>query len=355
MKRFLAAIFIFALASEAFSYDEAEPTPFIKEEIEKVALITDPDYYWSPNYHYPYDANAPKIPKYSLGYVFSVGGGRFLVLGEDNEYKNFTGFYSDGATFLSKLLVWFDEIDDYDCNVIKQLQDKKCGKLGFYSVDLNFDEKQDFIWYGAGGTGNFVSFESFATIYREGYVVEQKNHYFNSDDFAFFHDIDIEFCIINGKRGFLFTNCQGNFLTVSDGPNNDISDEEVYDPQKKYTEFYEYNPKTCKYELNESVGKEQIAKAVIPDDFFDYDGLKFSALGSKLVSADLEKLSKAQLRLMRNAIYARHGRTFKSIDLQSLFECYAWYKKNSAYSDGLLTDVDKYNIGLIKMFEERIK
>lgn len=123
--------------------------------------------------------------------------------------------------------------------------------------------------------------------------------------------------------------------------------------KKKYTEFYEYNPRTCKYELNESVGKEQIAKAVIPDDFFAYDGLKFSALGSKLSSADLEKLSKAQLRLMRNAVYARHGRTFKSTDLQSLWECYAWYKKNPAYSDELLTDIDKYNIRLIKMFEER--
>lgn len=350
MKRCLTAIFIFALASAAFSYDEVEPTSFIKEEIEKVALITDPDYCWSQNYHYPYDSNAPKMPKYSLGYVFSVGEGRFLVLGEDHEYNNnnFTGFYSDGSTFLSKLSVWFYRTDDSDCNVIKQLQDKKCGKLGFYSVDLNFDEEQDFIWYGVGGTGNFVSFESFATIYREGYGVEEKNMYYFAE-FAHFQDIDIEFCIINGKRGFLFTNCQGNYLTVADGCG--IPDEEVYDPQKKYTEFYEYNPRTCKYELNESVGKEQIAKAVIPDDFFAYDGLKFSALGSKLSSADLEKLSKAQLRLMRNAVYARHGRTFKSTDLQSLWECYAWYKKNPAYSDDLLTDIDKYNIRLIKMFE----
>mgnify|MGYP002627380530 CR=1 FL=1 len=49
-----------------------------------------------------------------------------------------------------------------------------------------------------------------------------------------------------------------------------------------------------------------------------------------------------------NAVYARHGRTFKSADLQSLWECYAWYKKNSAYTDDLLTETDRHNIELIK-------
>ena len=54
---------------------------------------------------------------------------------------------------------------------------------------------------------------------------------------------------------------------------------------------------------------------------------------------------------MRNAVYARHGRTFKSVDLQSLWECYTWYKKNPNYSDSLLTDIDKYNIELIQKYE----
>ena len=56
---------------------------------------------------------------------------------------------------------------------------------------------------------------------------------------------------------------------------------------------------------------------------------------------------------MRNAVYARHGRSFKSVDLQSLWECYAWYKKNPNYSDDLLTETDKYNIEIIKSYENR--
>ena len=66
---------------------------------------------------------------------------------------------------------------------------------------------------------------------------------------------------------------------------------------------------------------------------------------------DLQDLDKAQLRLMRNAVYARHGRTFKSVDLQSLWNCYTWYKVNPNYSDELLTDIDKYNIKLIQQHE----
>ena len=52
-------------------------------------------------------------------------------------------------------------------------------------------------------------------------------------------------------------------------------------------------------------------------------------------------------------VYARHGRTFKSVDLQSLWECYTWYEKNPNYSDDLLTETDKYNIELVQKFEAK--
>ncbi len=99
------------------------------------------------------------------------------------------------------------------------------------------------------------------------------------------------------------------------------------------------------------VTMEQIKNAYCPEDYFAYNGLKFSKLDSRLTEEDLKDMDKAQLRLMRNAVYARHGRTFKSADLQSLWECYTWYSKNPEYSDALLTDADKYNIELIQKFE----
>ena len=108
-----------------------------------------------------------------------------------------------------------------------------------------------------------------------------------------------------------------------------------------------------KYILDESVTENQLQNAWCLEDYFAYNGLKFSKLDSKLIAEDLRDLDKAQLRLMRNTVYARHGRTFKSVDLQSLWECYTWYKKNPNNSDSLLTDIDKYNIKLIQKYEAK--
>lgn len=76
-------------------------------------------------------------------------------------------------------------------------------------------------------------------------------------------------------------------------------------------------------------------------------------LGARLSAADLAGMDKAQLRLLRNAVYARHGRTFASADLQALFGGQIWYKPNPNYSDDLLTETDRANIALILEFERR--
>ena len=42
---------------------------------------------------------------------------------------------------------------------------------------------------------------------------------------------------------------------------------------------------------------------------------------------ELQNLSKSQLRILRNAFYAREGYDFKSADLRELFSQFDWYKK----------------------------
>ena len=46
---------------------------------------------------------------------------------------------------------------------------------------------------------------------------------------------------------------------------------------------------------------------------------------------------KQELRLCRNEIFARHGRTFKSNDLKDYFEMQSWHSPNPDYNDSLLT------------------
>ena len=135
----------------------------------------------------------------------------------------------------------------------------------------------------------------------------------------------------------------------------------IYLPVSEYDEnnycetwnFYKWTPFKHAYILDKSVTQEQMKNAIVSEDYFAYNGLKFSKLDSRLTNKDLLLLDKAQLRLMRNAVYARHGMMFKSMDLQSLWECYAWYRPNPDYSDDLLTDTDRANIKLIQEFERR--
>lgn len=70
-----------------------------------------------------------------------------------------------------------------------------------------------------------------------------------------------------------------------------------------------------------------------------------------LPTADLRKLSLRDLRILRNTLYARRGRPFKSPVLRDHFSGMSWYKVDSAYSDRRLSKNDRRNIALIKSVE----
>ncbi|WP_242255522.1 TcaA 3rd/4th domain-containing protein [Bacillus cereus group sp. BfR-BA-01379] len=70
----------------------------------------------------------------------------------------------------------------------------------------------------------------------------------------------------------------------------------------------------------------------------------------KLTSADLTYLSKEQLKIARNEIYARHGHMFQTKDMQAYFSNQSWYRENP-YFTGKLTDIESYNAELIKSRE----
>ncbi len=71
-----------------------------------------------------------------------------------------------------------------------------------------------------------------------------------------------------------------------------------------------------------------------------------------LTDADLRGLSKSQLRILRNTIYARHGRKFKSKDLQNYFNGFSWYTpRYDEISPSSLSAVEKHNIQLIQRYE----
>ncbi len=70
-----------------------------------------------------------------------------------------------------------------------------------------------------------------------------------------------------------------------------------------------------------------------------------------LAPAELEPLTRAQLRLARNEIYARHGRIFDSADLQDYFARQAWYRPVAR--EVSLTRIERANVTLIQSVERR--
>jgi hypothetical protein len=76
----------------------------------------------------------------------------------------------------------------------------------------------------------------------------------------------------------------------------------------------------------------------------------------KLTRVDLEGLTKEQLRLARNEIYARHGMIFGVSDLDNYFATKSWYKPTIAFKDFdnkvEMSIVEEQNIMLIQQVEK---
>lgn len=135
--------------------------------------------------------------------------------------------------------------------------------------------------------------------------------------------------------------------------------------------------KDCRYHRDEeqALKKHRANKPVAPDlaslsaedrielglisramgDFALDEGQREQAAGSLdavLSVKDLRQLSLRDLRLLRNTIYARRGRPFKSPMLQEHFAHMPWYKADPTYTDARLTATDKRNVDLIRSVEE---
>ena len=62
----------------------------------------------------------------------------------------------------------------------------------------------------------------------------------------------------------------------------------------------------------------------------------------------------AFVRLLRNEIFARHGRVFKDKALQAYFSAMPWYKPNPAFTESMLTPRELANAAILKKHEELI-
>jgi predicted nucleic acid-binding Zn ribbon protein len=73
----------------------------------------------------------------------------------------------------------------------------------------------------------------------------------------------------------------------------------------------------------------------------------------KLTEDDLKGKSAWELDIMRNEIYARHGRPFKIAKYRDYFLKQSWYKENPNFRDDQLSQIERYNAWFILKYQKR--
>ncbi|MES2430222.1 MAG: YARHG domain-containing protein [Bacteroidota bacterium] len=84
-------------------------------------------------------------------------------------------------------------------------------------------------------------------------------------------------------------------------------------------------------------------------------GIYPQASQRELKDEDVNNLTKWELEVMRNEIFARHGYCFKKKNLRESFEDKDWYVPNTTDVKSLLTDVERKNLALIKRYEKYVE
>jgi hypothetical protein len=129
--------------------------------------------------------------------------------------------------------------------------------------------------------------------------------------------------------------------------------------QQYFEERYWYSP-SDKYDPKKLTALEQKNLATIADAQKRSRKLALAPgdmelFENRLISAQmLHGLSLNELRLLRNEIYARHGRQFQAPWLSQYFYAQAWYQPIETFKDEDVSGTDKLNVETIVAYENKI-
>ena len=213
--------------------------------------------------------------------------------------------------------------------------------------------------------GNNTLFEGVAKKNGSGFFVEAKEIGNNKNDGAFtffikdslldgtwksFKKIDIE----NRKYTLIKTVFVYNANQMLDsGAYHNRSDKYVdwTKPEMGAIEIKQLKSKMSKTEVEEyEEFEENTSFSSATDGIYD-----INASTQKLSELSVSNLSKGDLTIIRNCIYARHGYSFKYMPLRVFFNKQNWYMPISNDIRASLTDIEKQNIILLLKYEKVAK
>lgn len=129
--------------------------------------------------------------------------------------------------------------------------------------------------------------------------------------------------------------------------------QQYFDERYWYRPAAQYDPKGLSaierknLQLIDTIQKQQRRVALSPGDMELFE--------NKLIADRmLRGLSLHELRLLRNEIYARHGRIFKTVWIQQYFGFQPWYDPKEDFKDEDISGNDKTNIETIVRYENKL-
>nr|WP_215701884.1 YARHG domain-containing protein [Clostridium sp. MCC344] len=201
-------------------------------------------------------------------------------------------------------------------------------------------------YFNADSGEDVVEFTGYCT-YRDAEVKARLQFILNEEEGTFqsgalsFNDVpQIELVTVSMIEK-AFQSYMENHQITDDQSNLENDLEQVFDN--------ETTAETSSVETTEETEKEYSNDNPYKDSI-----LLWKSYFEPLTSEDCIGLSKDQLRIARNEIYAAHGRIFQAEDLRQYFQSKEWYHgtlTSDQFDESVLTDVQKKNLDLIKAIE----
>jgi len=129
--------------------------------------------------------------------------------------------------------------------------------------------------------------------------------------------------------------------------------QQYFDERYWYAPAAGYSPKDLSdierknLALIETIRRQQRRVAIAPGDMELFEN-------KVIAESMLHGLSLHELRLLRNEIYARHGRIFKTMWIQQYFGFQPWYDPKEDFKDEEISGSDKTNIETIVAYENKL-
>ena len=160
------------------------------------------------------------------------------------------------------------------------------------------------------------------------------------------------FLLLSNKRGKSIVSYNPRQEDVVDNRQNAENMTEKVTVQEKntrkeedvYTGIQEENTYVQDNSQEEEMQMEALSDYILPDSSTRI-----------LADSEVQSLTREELRLARNEIYARHGRRFEDQNLQDYFEQKVWYVGSidpKDFKESWLSNIEKQNIKTIEKYEK---